>query len=92
MTRSRRLSGPTAVYAVSDAAITVSGMTLDDTVEPGDAALQALLAGLAEKTDDDEKRTLLLDLILTVPPLRQWPTDSLLRLENITRSVGGQLS
>ena len=77
---------------MSDPAITVQRMTLDDIVEPGDAALQALLAGLAERTDDDEKRTLLLDLILTVPSLRKWPTDSPLRLENITRLAGGQLS
>lgn len=77
---------------MSDPAITVAFMTSDDIVEPGDAALQALLARLAEKANDDEKRTLLLDLILTVPSLRQWPTDSLLRLADITRSVGGQLS
>lgn len=77
---------------MSDPTITVQCMTLDDIVEPEDAALQALLAGLAERTEDDEKRTLLLDLILTVQSLKQWPTDSLLRLENITRSAGGQLS
>lgn len=47
----------------------------DDVVDPGDAAIQALLALTAEKTDDDEKREKLLDAILTIPPLTEWPPD-----------------
>jgi hypothetical protein len=48
----------------------------DDVVDPGDAAVQALLALAAEYIHDDEKRDKLLDAILTLPPLREWPIDS----------------
>jgi hypothetical protein len=47
----------------------------DDVVDPGDAAIQALFALTAEKTDDDGKREKLLDAILTIPPLTEWPPD-----------------
>jgi hypothetical protein len=47
----------------------------DDVVDPGDAAIQALLALTAENTDDDEKREKLLDAILTILPLTEWPLD-----------------
>lgn len=53
----------------------VQRMEVDDVVDPGDAAIQALLALTAESTDDDEKRDRLMDYILTVPPLTQWPPD-----------------
>jgi hypothetical protein len=46
----------------------------DDVVDPGDAAIQALLALTAENTDD-EKRETLFDAILTIPPLTEWPPD-----------------
>jgi hypothetical protein len=51
----------------------------DDVVDPGDAALQALLASPG-RTDDDEKRERLLDAILTIPPLTEWPLDCLEKL------------
>jgi hypothetical protein len=47
----------------------------DDVVDPGDAAIQALLALTAENTHDHEKREKLLDAILTIPPLTEWPLD-----------------
>jgi hypothetical protein len=47
----------------------------DDVVDPGDAAIQALLAAMAENTRDAERREMLLDAILTVPPLTEWPSD-----------------
>jgi hypothetical protein len=48
----------------------------DDVVDPGDAAVQALLALTAENTSDPEKRDRLIDAILTLPPLTEWPTES----------------
>ena len=65
-------------------------MDSEDLVDAGDAALQALLAGLAERTTDSVRRDRLLDFILTLPPLREWPTESLVRLEEAARSVSGQ--
>ncbi|WP_156656011.1 hypothetical protein [Mycobacterium sp. 852002-51971_SCH5477799-a] len=50
-------------------------MESDDVVDPGDAAIQALLALTAENTQDTEKRELLFEAILTLPSLKEWPTD-----------------
>lgn len=52
----------------------------DDVVEPGDAALQALLALTAEHTDEQEKSDLIYDFILICPPLTEWPAGSRDRL------------
>lgn len=61
----------------------VHGVNPDDVVDPGDAALQALLAAIAERTHDSQKRDRVLDMILTIPPLRKWTTDSLARLHDV---------
>lgn len=53
-----------------------------DHVDPADAALQALLAGIADCTPDGEKRDKIIDYMLTIPELRDWPTDSLTRLQD----------
>jgi hypothetical protein len=47
----------------------------DDIVDPTDAAIQALLAAIAQNTDDDDKRDRLIGYILTIPPLTEWPPD-----------------
>jgi hypothetical protein len=47
----------------------------DGVVDPGDAAIQALLAAIAKNTHDDERREKLLDYILIIPPLTGWPPD-----------------
>jgi hypothetical protein len=53
----------------------------DDVVDPGDAAIQALLALTAENTHDHERREKLLDAILTIPPLTKWPPHCREKLE-----------
>lgn len=68
---------------------TVPPVNSDDVVDPGDAALQALLAALAERTHDRQRRGMVLDFILTLPPLRHWPTDSLARLHNVSNVGAG---
>jgi hypothetical protein len=50
-------------------------MQSDDSVEPGDAALQELLASVAERMSDGERRDVLLDFMLTMPPLADWPAE-----------------
>jgi hypothetical protein len=47
----------------------------DDVVAPGDAAIQALLAAIAENTHDHERREKLLDAVMTIPPLAEWPPE-----------------
>jgi hypothetical protein len=59
-----------------------------DAVDSGDAALQALLALTAENTDD-EKREKLLDAILTIPPLTEWPPDCREKLRETCEFVIG---
>jgi hypothetical protein len=63
------------VATVSAPTSTVLNVAPDDLVDPGDAAIQALLALAAENTHDHEKRDWLIDAILTVPPLAEWPPD-----------------
>jgi hypothetical protein len=60
----------------------------DEVVDPGDAAIQALLALTAENTDD-EKREKLLDAILTIPPLTEWPPDCREKLRETCQFVIG---
>ena len=60
-----------------------------DSVDPGDAALQAVLAGIADCTPEQEKRDELFDYILTIPSLKQWPTASLVQLQGICKFVAG---
>ncbi|WAC92242.1 hypothetical protein [Mycobacterium sp. Aquia_213] len=50
-------------------------MESDDIVDPGDAAIQALLALTAGNAHDDEKRDMLIDGILTVRSLAEWPPE-----------------
>ncbi|ORJ52606.1 hypothetical protein [Mycobacterium simiae] len=50
-------------------------MDVDDVVDPGDAAIQALAALTAEHTCNEEKRDMLMDFMLTAPPLAEWPPD-----------------
>lgn len=54
---------------------TVQGMESDDIVDPGDAAIQALLDLTAQNNHDDHQRDMLMDFILTAPPLAEWPPD-----------------
>lgn len=64
---------------------TVPPVNSNDVVDPGDAALQALLAAIAERTHDHEMRDRILDFIVSVPPLRQWPSDSLAQLHDVVQ-------
>jgi hypothetical protein len=51
-------------------------MDSDDVVDPGDAEVQALLALTAENNRDSHKHDLLINAILTLPPLTEWPLDA----------------
>lgn len=57
--------------------IMLSTMQSGEVVDPGDAALQALLALTAECTRDAERRDRLLGFAITVPPLVEWQADRL---------------
>jgi hypothetical protein len=59
----------------------------DDVVDPGDAAIQALLALTAENTDDEEKRDRLMDYILTLPPLTEWSPEGWEKLRETCRFI-----
>lgn len=61
----------------------------EDVVEPIDALLQQLLAAIAERTADSERRDAIMDHILTIPPVREWPAESLGQLRETCRYVQG---
>ena len=69
-------------------------MDPDDVVEPVDAALQGLLAAMAEHTDDIDRRDRLMDHILTIPPFSVWPPESRAQLSDTcwyVKELAGQL-
>lgn len=69
-------------------------MRSDDVVDPADAAVQALLNLAADSTNDPEKRDELIDAILTIPPLAQWPAvarDNLLATCQFIAELGDDL-
>jgi len=61
----------------------------EDVVEPIDALLQEWLALIAERTADSARRDAIVDHILTVPPVREWPAESLEQLMETCRYVQG---
>jgi hypothetical protein len=65
---------------VSGAAHTVLRVHDDDRVNPGEAALQELLASMAEHTSDPHRRERLLDALITTKPLSEWSAEELAML------------
>jgi hypothetical protein len=80
------IRGPAAV-TLSVPTSTVPNVESDDVVDPGDAALPALLAAVAENTRDHERRDRLLDCVLTIPPLTEWPPDCLEQLRETCKFI-----
>jgi hypothetical protein len=64
-------------------------MDPDDVVDPGDAAVQAFLDFTAKNTSEPEKRDFVIDAILTLPPLAEWPPGSLEKLRETSRFIIG---
>ncbi|WP_310773397.1 hypothetical protein [Mycobacterium sp. Z3061] len=62
-------------------------MKSDDDVKPVDAAFQALLAHTAAETRDNEKRNKLIDGVLTLPPIAEWPPESQEKLWETCRVI-----
>ncbi len=60
---------------LSAAEPSVVRMESEGIVDPGDAAIQALMALTAENTRDEQKRDMLMDFMLTAPPLAEWPRE-----------------
>jgi hypothetical protein len=54
-----------------------------DFLDPSDAALQNLLASVAERTGDPARKERLLDYLMTIPPLAEWSVDELEELVEI---------
>ena len=73
------MSGPTA---------TVSQMQDQDKVSTNDV-LQELLASVAEHTHDPAKKAFVLDFLLTMEPLAEWPEPA---LDALTHTCGDVIS
>ncbi|KAA1248289.1 hypothetical protein F0Q45_21385 [Mycobacterium simiae] len=54
-------------------------MDSDDVIDPADAELHALLGQIADRTDDEERRERILGVMVTLPPIADWPPDMLER-------------
>ena len=52
-------------------------MDSSDVVGPGDAALYELLGRIAGATQEEQKRERILDLMLTVPSIAEWPPEAI---------------
>jgi hypothetical protein len=52
-------------------------MDSSDVVHPADARIYELLAQIAESTEDTEKRERIISLMLTLPPIAEWPGEVL---------------
>jgi hypothetical protein len=50
-------------------------MDASDLFDPNDAVLQDLLAQIAENTQGAHSRDKIIDLILTPPPIAEWPPE-----------------
>jgi hypothetical protein len=55
----------------------MASMDSSDVVEPRDAAVNELLGQIADRTRDPERRERILGLMLTLPPLAEWPAEAL---------------
>jgi hypothetical protein len=51
-------------------------MDSSDVVDPADAALHELLAHMAERTPDPDRREKIPDLMLTVAAVARWPPEA----------------
>lgn len=60
-----------------------------DVVDPDDAAMQELLAQIAGRTADKEKRERIHDLNLMLPPIAQWPPEILDEWREIYDDIRG---
>jgi hypothetical protein len=63
--------------AVSVLRLTLSNVDSSDCVDPGDAAINELLGQIADRTRDPERRERIIGLLLTLPPIAEWPPEAL---------------
>ena len=47
-----------------------------DVVEPVDRKINDILVHIVETTTDDDQRRIARDLMLTLPPVKDWPEDT----------------
>jgi hypothetical protein len=49
----------------------------EDVVDPADRRVHDILVRIIETTTDDAERETARELLLTLPPMREWPEDTL---------------
>ena len=60
----------------------------EDDVDPVDRKIHGILVHILETTTDDAQRQIARDLLLTLPPMREWPEDSLRAMYELMASIG----
>jgi len=64
-------------------------MDSSDVVDPADARIYELLAQIAENTEDTERRERIIGLMLTLPPIAEWPPEVFERWRGIHDYIRG---
>jgi hypothetical protein len=59
----------------------------EDVVEPVDRKIHDLLVHIIETTTDVSQREIARDLLVTLPPLREWSEDSLRAMHELAAFV-----
>jgi iron-sulfur cluster repair protein YtfE (RIC family) len=52
-------------------------MDSGDVIDPADRAIHEILGRIADRTEDQQRRQRILEVMVTVPPIAQWPPDAL---------------
>lgn len=77
---------PPPLSAVSH---TFASMDPFDVVHLADAAINELLGQIAVRTQEPERRERIIDLMLTLPPSREWPPEALDQLRATYEYIRG---
>lgn len=64
-------------------------MDSSDAVHPADAAINELLGQIADRTRQPERRERIIDLMLTLPAIDEWPPEALDQLRATYEYIRG---
>jgi hypothetical protein len=59
----------------------------EDVVDLADRRIHGILVQILETTTDDAQRELARDLLLTLPPMREWPEHTLRAMDELKALV-----
>jgi hypothetical protein len=78
----RVVVGDRLVPRLSAVGHTFTSMDPPDVVHPADAAINELLGQIADRTRDPARCERIIDMMLTLPPITEWPPEALEQLRD----------